>query len=97
MRMSIFCLLFGSLALGQLAAAQPSPAPHPAMPAWFNCTEGTAKLSVSFGEQIVVDCGTRLFKCPESPTQTEPLVRLAEADPTGAPSCCRSKELWIDM
>lgn len=40
-------------------------------------------LRVVFGEPVgAIDCGTRLFKCPEGPTQHEPLVAFVEADPT---------------
>ena len=65
-----------------LLSAQPSPAPHPGMPAWFNCTKSAEALLVSFGKPVgAIDCGTRIKKCPESPTQVEPMVRLPDADP----------------
>eukprot|EP01044_Picomonas_judraskeda_P012752 COSAG03_NODE_1858_length_3423_cov_7.658544_3_plen_94_part_00 len=49
---------------------------------WFNCTAGTPLLRVVFGKPVgAIDCGTRIFKCPEGPTQQEPLVTFAGADP----------------
>jgi hypothetical protein len=49
---------------------------------WFNCTAGTPMLRVVFGEPVgAIDCGTRIYKCPEGPTQKEPLVAFAGADP----------------
>jgi hypothetical protein len=63
-------------------SSQPSPSPHIPMPPWFNCTEGVETLSVSFKEPVgAIDCGTRCKKCPESTTQMEPTVKLADADP----------------
>ena len=64
-----------------LVVAQPSPSPHPGMPAWFNCTDSAAVLAVTFGKPVGgIDCGTRIEKCPESPTQTEPTLKFTGAD-----------------
>jgi hypothetical protein len=49
---------------------------------WFNCSKTTPTLHVVFGAPVgAIDCGTRIFKCPEGPTQQEPLVAFANADP----------------
>ena len=49
---------------------------------WFNCSKGTPVLRVVFGPPVgAIDCGTRISKCPEGPTQQEPLVAFANADP----------------
>ena len=49
---------------------------------WFNCSQGTPMLRVVFGTPVgAIDCGTRIFKCPAGPTQQEPFVAFANADP----------------
>ena len=66
-----------SAAFAQVAPDQGIP-----MPEWFNCTGASAtELEVSFPSPVgAINCGTRLYKCPESPTQTEPTITLASAD-----------------
>ena len=75
--------LWLALAAPCLSCHPPGPNPDAcALPSWFNCSTGSPPLFVGFPEPVgPIHCGTRLYKCPESPTQTEPVVTLANADP----------------